>query len=842
MTPLLPIDPLMPDIVRQLQQQPNLVLQAPPGAGKTTKVPLALLDQSWLQGRSIIMLEPRRLAARAAAQRMADLLGEELGSTVGYRIRFEHKISRDTRIEVLTEGILTRRLQHDPALEGVGLVIFDEYHERSLHADLALALCLESQAALRDDLRLLVMSATLDGAAVAKLLGNAPVITSSGRSHPVQIHYLERDPEVPVALISTRAILQAVSQDTGAILVFLPGAGEIRRTQELLSNEPALTEILISPLYGELPFAEQQRAIQPDPRGRRRIVLATPIAETSLTIEGVSVVIDSGWARIPRFDPRSGLSRLETVRISADSAEQRAGRAGRLGPGVCYRLWSETTQRRLPAQRMPEIEQADLAPLALELAQWGVRDATELSWLTPPPSGALAQARALLLDLAALDDQYRITDMGRRLLELPLHPRLAQMVYAGTGLGWGSLACDLAALLEERDILRGGDQGSDVTLRLEALRAFRRRDRQHTRMPDADAAGCARVDRAANQWRRRLMIDADKRGIDHRAAGILLALAYPDRIGKRRHHSADRYQLSGGRGARLRDNDTLLGQDWLAAAQVDTGHSSSGTHEGRIFLAAAVTQQDLEHHLADRIVQRQRIEWDDSQTAVIAIQERCLGELVLSSRPLPDPDPQTMTRAMLAGIRRLGLASLSWTDSMRQWQARVLTLSQWRPEEQWPDVSDEHLSATLEDWLSPYLQGISRREHLNRLNLGNILPNLLDWPQQKRLDDLAPTHIQVPSGSRLSLHYSSGEAPVLAVKLQEMFGLADTPRIAGGRVAVMLHLLSPAQRPVQILTQYLSLLKAQYIFQLACKYLHNYQVLQYKEYDQLVIEQAENRL
>jgi ATP-dependent helicase HrpB len=429
MTPSLPIDHVIPQIIDRLQQHHNLVLQAPPGAGKTTKVPLALLDQPWLQGRSIIMLEPRRLAVRAAAQRMAELLNEEPGCTVGYRIRFEHKVSRDTRIEVLTEGILTRRLQNDPALEDVGLVIFDEYHERSLHADLALALCLESQSALRDDLRLLVMSATLDGDAVAGLLAGAPIITSSGRSHPVQINYLPRDPEVPATVISTRVILQAVSRHGGDVLTFLPGAGEIRRTQELLSRESAVAGMLIMPLYGDLPFAEQQRAIRPDPGGRRRIVLATPIAETSLTIEGVRIVVDSGWARVPRFDPGSGLSRLETVRISADSAEQRAGRAGRLGPGVCYRLWSESSQRRLQPQRTAEIEQADLAALALELAQWGVRDATELSWLTPPPPGALAQARALLIDLAALDEQFRITDSGRHLLELPVHPRLSHMVY-----------------------------------------------------------------------------------------------------------------------------------------------------------------------------------------------------------------------------------------------------------------------------------------------------------------------------------------------------------------------------------------------------------------------------
>jgi ATP-dependent helicase HrpB len=799
-TPSLPIDSVLAEIRSCLQQHKNLVLQAPPGAGKTTRVPLALLDQPWLAGRSIVLLEPRRLAARAAAARMAAVLNEEIGATVGYRIRFEHKISRRTRIEVVTEGILTRRLQHDPALQDVGLVIFDEYHERSLHADLALALCLESQAALRDDLRVLVMSATLDGDAVAGLLGDAPIVTASGRSHPVEVHYLERDSQTEPALLTTRTITRVLAdpgrQAFGDMLVFLPGAGDIRRTQELLRDALAGDDLLVVPLYGDLPFTEQQRALLADPRGRRKIVLATPIAETSLTIEGVGIVIDSGWMRLPCFDPRSGLSRLRTVRISADSAEQRAGRAGRLGPGICYRLWSEAAQRRLAPQRSAEIEQADLAPLALELAQWGVHDAGQLSWLTPPPAGALAQARALLVDLGALDEQHRISEAGRRLAELPLHPRLAHMIRAGGELGLSGLACDLAALLEERDILRAQRRSSDITLRLQALRRFRRHGREAARALDADPAGCARADRAARQWQRRLNSPLNKeneKAFDDADVGLLLALAYPDRIAKRRADGMHRYQLANGRGARLSDDDTLPGQDWLVVAQIDAGDS-----EGKIFLAAKLDRQALERLPGAHIRLRRRIEWDTEQEAVIALEQRCLGQLVIDSRPLNQPDPQRITQAMLDGIRRLGLDCLPWDDKLRQWQARVMSLRQWLAEDDWPDVGDATLLRTLDDWLGPYLNGIGRRGHLRRLDLAGILRSRLDWSRQKRLDELAPTHLQVPGGSRLRLRYTPGEPPLLAVKLQEMFGLTDTPRIAGGRIAVMLHLLSPAQRPVQI--------------------------------------------
>ena len=794
-TAVLPIEPSLPAICGALRASAALVLQAPPGAGKTTRVPLALLEEPWLAGQTILLLEPRRLAARAAAARMADLLGESIGQTVGYRIRFDSRVSRQTRIEVLTEGILTRRLQRDPALEGVGLVVFDEFHERGLHADLALALCLDSQRGLREDLRVLVMSATLDGAAVARLLGDAPIIASAGQAHPVTRHYLPRDPDGLDLAIVVRAVRDALDRDSGDLLVFLPGGGEIRQVLRRLEAESARADLLVVPLYGDLPDADQQRAIQPDPDGRRKIVLTTPIAETSLTIEGVGIVIDSGWTRVPRFDPRSGLTRLETVRVSADAAEQRAGRAGRLGPGVCYRLWNEATQQRLRPHRNPEMLDADLAPLALELAQWGVADAATLAWLDPPPPGALAQARDLLTDLEALDEQGRITPTGRELAELPAHPRLAHLLRRGAALGLGDLAADLAALLEERDLLRGEHAfGGDVTARLDALRAFRRDGREGARRRGADPTACARADRAARRWRQLLQLAGNREApLESTAVGLLLALAYPDRVARRRDGGGERYLLANARGARLATGDPLLNRDWLVAAQLDAGAS-----EGRIWLAAPVDPADLTQHLAARIRTVREVGWDERQAAVVARRERRLGALVIDGGPLTDADPEALRRAMLAGVRQLGLDSLPWTAELQDWRARIASLRHWFPEEGWPDLSDAGLAAHLDGWLGPWLDGVTRREHLQRLDLAAALHGLVDGRGRARLNELAPTHLLVPSGSRIRLRYRPGEPPVLAVKLQELFGLADTPRIADGRIPVILHLLSPAQRPIQV--------------------------------------------
>jgi ATP-dependent helicase HrpB len=788
----LPIDGILPLLRQTLTGNHAVVLQAPPGAGKTTHVPLALLDEAWLAGRTILMLEPRRLAARAACARMAQLRGETAGETVGYRIRFDSKVTAETRIEVLTEGILTRRLQTDPELKNVGLVIFDEFHERHLHADLALALCLDSQRTLREDLKILVMSATLDGESISKLLGNAPIVTSEGRRYPVDIRYLPRDPSGPLPPLVCDAVLTAIEKDEGDVLVFLPGAWEIRRTQELLEEKVAAT-VDVHPLYGDLSWEIQDRAIRPS-AGRRKIVLATPIAETSLTIEGVRVVVDGGFARVPQFDPRSGLTRLATVRISRASGEQRAGRAGRLAPGVCYRLWSETTQRGLVPQSLPEIRAADLASLALELAAWGARDARSLAWLDPPPEAAFGQARELLTELDALDSSGLITKTGRAMARLPLHPRLSHMLLTAEHLGLQALACDVAALLSERDILSGeARRSTDFTQRLEALWAFRLHGRQGAQSHHADAGACARVNQAAQQYRRMQSLSEPVNTADAGSAGLLLALAYPDRVALARAPGETRYLLASGRGARLPDAEMRLRQPCIVAASLDAGET-----EGLIYSAAPLDVYALRKHLATHLRTEDVVRWDGQQQAVVARREQRFGALVLDSKPLTDADTNQMRAAMLDGVRRLGIEALPWTREAREYQARILSLRHWLPDEGWPDVSNAALRDTLDDWLSPYLDGITRRDHLTRLDLSAILKNFLGWEQGRRLEEEAPTHLEVPSGSRVQLEYIPGESPVLKVKLQEMFGLADTPRVAGGKVSVTLHLLSPAQRPIQV--------------------------------------------
>lgn len=790
----LPIDAVLPELEAALADHPALVLQAPPGAGKTTRVPLALLQQPWLGEKSILMLEPRRLAARGAATFMAQELGEEVGRRVGYRVRFDNKVSTATRIEVVTEGILTRRLQQDPELDGVGLVIFDEFHERNLHSDLALALCLDAQRGLREDLKILVMSATLDGDRVAALL-DSPLVRSEGRCFPVETRYLPRDPEGPLHEIAARAVLRALIESEGDILLFLPGAGEIRRTGERLHQGVEKGAVELLPLYGDLPFEQQQRAILPGTTGRRKVVLATPIAETSLTIEGITTVIDSGWQRVPRFDPRSGLTRLETVRVSRASAEQRAGRAGRLGPGLCYRLWGEGTQRGLIPYNAPEILEADLMPLALELAQWGVDDPSTLTWLDPPPAAPLAQARELLQQLQALDDNGRITPLGRKMAALPLHPRLAHMLVQAGKRGSAALACDIAALLAERDPLRGitGERRCDFPLRLEALHAHRHDGNKGGRRFGADPVACAAAERASRQWRHLLRVQADDTAVDEQEVGLLLALAYPDRIARSRGSGEGRYLLSNGRGARLQ-SECAPAPEFIVAASLD-----GRGEESRIFLAAPVSLASLEEAMSGRIAWQNVVAWDRVSETIITREERRLGALVLAQRPLQQPDPEAICAALLEGVRAMGLGCLPWSGEARQLQARILSLRQWLPEEGWPDLSDEALLATLGEWLAPYLGGMSRREHLARLKLADILRNTLEWEKQQRLEQAAPTHLQVPSGSRKRLSYDTeASPPVLAVKLQELFGLADTPTVAGGRVAVVLHLLSPAQRPLQV--------------------------------------------
>ncbi len=785
----LPIDTILPELKRALAGRDAAVLQAPPGAGKTTRVPLALLGESWLADRSILMLEPRRLAATNAARYMAGLLNEPVGQRVGYAIRFDRKVSAATRAEVITEGILTRRLQDDPTLEGVGLVIFDEFHERHLQSDLALALCRDAQLGLRPDLKLLVMSATLDAAPISRLLGDAPLITSEGRRYPVTVRYLDRPSGEPVAEATARAVRRALPTTEGDILVFLPGVGEIRRCRELLAAGHGSEVPLVCPLYADLPFAEQERAILPGPR--RKVVLATNIAETSLTIEGVTVVVDSGLARQPRFDPATGFSRLETVRISAASAKQRAGRAGRVRAGICFRLWSEGEQGALLPQTPPEIRSADLAPLALDLACWGVVDPEVLCWLDPPPAGALAGGRRLLQSLGALDEKGRVTPLGRRMAERPAHPRLSRLMLEGERRGELPLACDLAALLAERDLLRGdavSRPGSDSDLldRWELLERWR----HGAQVPDP--AACAAADRASRFWRgRRQRGGRQPSPVTAEEVASLLLPAFPDRLARQRQEGTGAYLLVTGRGGRLSPRSRVHGAPFLLALEV------GGGTEGAIHLASAVSEALVLQAFAADLELRRRVAWDAREERVVAVEERRLGALTLALRPIR-PTAEEETSALLEGVRTLGLEVLNWTPAARQLAARVRFLARTFPAEEWPDLSPEHLLVTLERWLGPFLQGRRSRADLAGLDLVPPLLALLPWPLQRRLDEAAPLRLLVPSGAKIPLDYVTDGPPVLAVKLQELFGLADTPRVGKGRVPVLLHLLSPARRPIQI--------------------------------------------
>ena len=780
---MLPIEPLLPDIRKALTTAGRAVLQAPPGAGKTTLVPLALLDEAWLAEKKILLLEPRRLAARAAANRMAELLDQQVGETVGYRTRLDSRVGPRTRIEVVTQGILTRMLQDDPALEETGLVIFDEFHERSLQADLGLALCLESRSVLRPDLRLLIMSATISTEPIAELLGQAPVLIGQGRSFPVTTHYLGTEPRLHPIQLTAATVLRALAEEEGSFLVFLPGVGEIRRVAALLEEEGLPADVHLAPLFGNLTRREQDRAIRPCAPGRRKIVLATAIAETSLTIDGIRVVIDSGLMRVSRFDPNSGMSRLVTVPVSRAAADQRRGRAGRLGPGICFRLWTTSTQIQLREETGPEILTADLAPLALELARWGIQDPQSLAWLDPVPAGPFNQARQLLTELGALDNRGRITEHGRRMAKLAMHPRLARMVLAGKKLGLGSLACDLAALISERDIIRGGDE-PDIRSRLEILA-----DPRHPAPHDRGAK--KRITGTAARWHKQLNIS--RKNSDQDRAGLLLSLAFPDRIGQKRPGRTGRFLLANGRGAMVPAASFLARADYMVAASLDDRKK-----EARIFLGAPVTRADLEEQWRDAIIWREVVVWDSGSRAVLARKQKKLGQLVLRDEPLTAGADPEISAALISGIRELGLQILPWTGELRAWQARVLLMRRLAPQAGWPDVSDKALQATLEEWLAPYIAGMRSCAQLARLDLKSALTGQLNRPQQKNLERLAPTHLTVPSGSRIRLQYRPDQAPVLAVRLQEMFGANDTPRIANSQVRLLLHLLSPARRPVQV--------------------------------------------
>lgn len=770
----LPVDEILPRLKEVLQSRNAAVLVAPPGAGKTTRVPLALLDAPWLEGRKVIMQEPRRLATRAAARRMAATLGEAVGETVGYRVRLDTKVGPRTRIEVVTDGLFLRMLQDDPSLDGVGCVIFDELHERGLEPDLSFALVREAQLALREDLRVIAMSATLDPGPVSERLGDAAVIESAGRMFTVDTRYLDREPSGRIEDIVATTVRRALAEETGSALVFLPGIGEIRRVEERLGGLGA--GIDVAPLYGDLSPAGQDRAIAPTPAGRRKVVLATSIAETSLTIEGVRLVIDSGLMRLPRFSPRSGMTRLETMRVSQAAADQRRGRAGRLEPGLCYRLWTEEAQRGLSPFTPPEILDADLSPLALEIALWGAGE-SDLPWLTPPPAAALAAARTLLVDLGALDESGAITPHGRAMTRLGQHPRLAHLVLKGRDLRQGRVAALLAAILSERDFLRLPPGQRDVDLRHRV-----------------DIALSGKRDGALRlilESARRLTQNQASESPDISMTGALLALAYPDRIGRRRPGAASRYLLSGGRGAILPEGDPMASEEFLVVADLE-----GGAQDTRIFLAAPITAVEIEELYADRILVEETVQWSDREGSVLARRRRRLGALVLEDKPLTRLDPEKLRTAMLEGVRRLGLSALPWTDDLAKWRERVAFLQ--RLDESWPDLSDRALLDALESWLGPFLSGTSRKDHLSRIDLGSALKALVPWDKQRSLDRLAPTHIEVPSGSRVPIDYANPAEPTLSVRLQEMFGLVETPRIADGKVPLTLHLLSPARRPVQV--------------------------------------------
>jgi ATP-dependent RNA helicase HrpB len=820
----LPIEQTLPEIRQALLRGNRLVLVAPPGAGKTTLVPLALLSEPWLAGRLIILLEPRRLAARNAAARMAALLGEKTGDTVGYRIRAEHCTSERTRILVVTEGILTRMLQADPELAMAALVIFDEFHERNLHADLSLAFCLQSQELLRPDLRLLVMSATLDAAGVSRLLDDAPVLTSEGQTFPVVTTYLPDKAPLPepgrIVDAVMRRLERVLAEEPGSVLVFLPGVREIRQVENALGALlPGQRQDMpiVAPLYGDLSREQQDLAIQPCAAGRRKIVLATNIAETSLTIEGISTVIDSGLERQARFDPGSGMNRLDTVFISRDSADQRSGRAGRLGPGKCYRLWTPGQQQRMARHGTPEILRSDLAPLALELANWGVRETGELRWLDLPNAGAVAQARELLCELGAIDDKPGITAHGRQLLDTGAHPRLAHMTIRGAEAGHGFDACLLAALLTERDIFAAsGERTADIASRLAVLRAFRQ-DESRAGAYGVNRQQCRLVLRSAAEFHRRTrrherQSDADT--IDDRdLPGVLLAWAYPDRIARSRHTTGNRYLLRSGKGAILDEGEALATAEFIVAADLD-----GRQREARIWLAAEIPLQQIEARFAGDITRDTGVSWNARTQSVDAVTRTSLGAIVLEQHPAGDIAPDAVHAALLAGIRQCGLDCLPWDRRAQTLRQRIQFLQQQRGEINdpelaaltLPDLSDAALSDHLEDWLLPYLDVHNSIRKLQSLDLHAILLGTLDHAQQQALDRLAPTRVSVPSGSRIAIDYSDADNPVLAVRLQELFGLQQTPAIINGRFRLLLHLLSPGYKPMQVTQDLASFWKTTY--------------------------------
>ncbi|WP_201760165.1 ATP-dependent helicase HrpB [Bradyrhizobium sp. AC87j1] len=772
-TPL-PIDAVLDDLSRTLEANNAAVLVAPPGAGKTTRVPLALLDAPWARDKKIIVLEPRRIAARASADRMAKSLGERAGETVGYRVRFGSKISRTTRIEVVTEGIFTRQILDDPELPGVAAILFDEFHERSLDADMGLALARDAQTGLREDLRILVMSATLDGARVAKLLGDAPVVESEGRAFPVETRYLGRKADAPVERQMADAIASALRADSGSVLAFLPGAAEIRRTQNFLSERVQDASIEIVPLFGALDATVQDRAISPAPKGMRKVVLATSIAETSLTIEGVRIVVDSGLARVPRYEPDIGLTRLETVRAARAAVDQRRGRAGRTEPGVCYRLWDEPQTASLAPYTQPEILSADLSSLVLDLAQWGVSDPAALSFLDPPPAPAWKEAKSLLSELNALDGDGRITAEGKSLRALALPPRLARMIVDSHRAGEGEAAAEIAAIITERGL--GGD-----SVDLEHRRDQFRRDR-------SPRAASARD--LARRWASQVAASEKAGPQDDLSTGLMLAYAFPDRVARNRGNGS--FVLANGRGAAVEQTSSLARAPYIAIGEM-TGTAASG----RILLAAQITQDEIERHFAEHIESADEISFDRGAMALRARRKRALHAITLSEATLAVSPSEDTARIFAEGLIAAGLDRLPWSKAAKQWRDRVMFLRK-AEGDSWPDLSDEGLIARRDDWLVPALYDKIALKDISPGDLSDALMALLPWEMRARLEREAPTHFEAPTGSMLAIDYEAEQGPTIAVRLQELFGLNSHPSIAAGKVPLVLELLSPAQRPVQV--------------------------------------------
>lgn len=776
-----PIDDVLEELLHTIQQSPITLLEAPPGAGKSTVVPLALLQHSELINKKILLLEPRRVAAKSVAARLAENLGEEVGQTVGYRIRQDTKISKQTRIEVVTEGVLTRLMQQDNSLEEYGVLLLDEFHERSLHGDVGLAMSREIQSLLREDLKIVIMSATIDAQELSSLMNQAPIVRSEGKMFPIIYKYISPDKQSSLPEQTRRALAQILKEESeGDILVFLPTIRDIQILAESLESD--LPALAITPLYGELSIKEQEAALKPNAQGLRKIVLATSIAETSLTIQGIRIVLDTGFSRVTRFDPNAGLSRLVTERVTLDAATQRAGRAGRLGPGIAYRLWPEAVQHQLIPKRTPEILEADLIPLVLELAHWGITDATSLPWVTPPPTGNWNQAKNVLIRLQALDSKGSITEKGKKLAQKNTHPRLANLLVEATTLQKQSLAADIVALLEERDPFKN-NRSTSLVERIHALQL----QRENKKGP-LDYVTFQRIEKAKTQW----LQTSDKSSSNFHPddVGFLLAMAFPERIAKRMDNQSNRYKLANGRVAVLPENDILSTEEWIVISSMDAGFG-----EGRIFMAAPVNPDDLTYFFEEK----ETVHWDAQKEKIIAQKEIRIGHLLVKAQALPQITEEKKQDIFLQLLKSEGERWLPWNETTDQWQARILSLRTWQIDYPWPDVSTEALLETIEEWMPLYLNQVKRVDDFAKLNLPEILNNSISWEMQQKLASDAPTHIDVPSGSSIRLEYKSdGSAPILSVRLQELFGLADTPTVNNGKIKVLLHMLSPGYKPVQV--------------------------------------------